>query len=770
MNKTKSLYFLYFLAFLSGSSALAHEVLYVKILSTYFGNLFYVSAAILTTFLFSLGIGQIYAKKFIKYIGEIEILIGALSISLVLFFSNFGFQLISKLTILQISYKFIIPIIFLILCVPVFLIGTSIPILSKIISAKRGKRIYKNFSSTYFFYNLGAAISILILEFVLFRELGLIKTVILVSGVNFIVGFILLTKKKFLKTIKIQDTNLKFSLFKKYLIPIFIISFCSGIYQLFFLKIINTIFGPLNENFAIFLFVSIFAISLSSIITSKRRIKLSPYIYVGALLVVLQFLLLEPFIMLWANLNSLNTSLIKITIIFFYALLPLLFFGASEPLIIKKHKISRTNQIGNILAISSFGNVTGYLFTIFFLYERIPDYAFPILMSTILLALFIYTTKNKKIKILVILTLILLTTLIFIPTIWPEKQLAIGYKALKNPEEIKKLTSSLEKIETFKKYDESIQILHFYDSSKWLVINGYLSLSFGNKQTTNLRESIVGLSPAIYSKNTNEALVLGLGSGITSGTTTQIYKNTKIAEINPAMLEIPKYFKNENMDILQNPNAKIELQDGIITLLNSEKKYDVIINTVTSPTYYSSSKLWTKEIFDLASSRLNEGGVFTGWFGGRLEEKGVLSMIKTLETSFQDCKYIYLSSGYFNFICSNEKIKSQNRTNDFWSKKILKLYSNFDEDIQISQFIENLEVNINLEKLNLTNIPLNTLDYPYLEFPKSSKTARIKPRHLMTIITEDSFIHYSNKNISQKCQAYKLIDPYFTSFFCKINP
>lgn len=769
--KPLSLKSLYILAFLSGSSALAHEVLYVKILSTYFGNLFYVSAAILTTFLFSLGIGQIYAKKFIKYIAEIEILIGIFSISLIIFFQKFGFALVSNLSILQISYKFIIPIIFLILVFPVFLIGTSIPIFSKMISTRKNQNQSKNFSNTYLIYNLGAAVSILFLEFFLFRNLGLLKTVIAVSTINFFVGSFLLTQKKFLKIIKTTDINLNLKHFKKSLIPIFVISFCGGIYQLFILKIMNTIFGPLNENFAIILFIGIFTISISSLIISKRKIKLIPYLYLGAILIITQFLFLNSFIMSWAALQNLtqtfSPTLIKITLLLLYTLIPFMFFGSSEPLIIKNHKISRTNQIGNLLAVSSFGNVAGYLFTVFFLYERIPDYAFPILTATILFVLFIYTANPKKTKIILVLTLILLTTLLLIPTVWPEKTLALGYKSLKNPEKIKELSSSLEKIETFKKYDESTQILHFSDGSKQLMINGYLSLTFENSKATGIRESLVGLSPSIYSRNTNDALVLGLGSGVTAGSTAQIYNKTKVIEINPSMLEIPKYFEEENMGILQNPSAEIVLQDGIVELLNSEKKYDAIINTVTSPTYYSSSKLWTYEIFNLASLKLNKGGIFSGWFDGKLKENGILSMIKTLEASFKDCKYIYLSSGYFNFICSNEEIKSQNRTNDFWSEKILTFYMRSDENIRISQFVENLEIHIELKNLELKNIPINTLDYPYLEFPKLSNID-INSQDPMATLTENSFNYYidSNTNISQKCHAHNLIDPYFKSFFC----
>ncbi len=47
-----------FLAFLSGISGIAYEVLYARILTTYFGDIFYVTSILLTTFFIGMALGS----------------------------------------------------------------------------------------------------------------------------------------------------------------------------------------------------------------------------------------------------------------------------------------------------------------------------------------------------------------------------------------------------------------------------------------------------------------------------------------------------------------------------------------------------------------------------------------------------------------------------------------------------------------------------------------------------------------------------------------
>jgi spermidine synthase len=761
----------YVLTFFSGVCGLAHEILYVKILSTYLGNIFYVTAAILITFLFSFGLGSLYARKFVHHLGYIEILIGLYSIFIIILFQNYGLDIISLFSSIDVSYKLIIFIIFLLLFFPCFLIGMTVPIFSKLLSHRSKSSLSNDFSSIYLLYNFGAALSILFLEFYLFRTFGLYATVLFISIINIVIGVLLLSQVPYLKRIKLEKTIIKFD--NDYLF-IFIISICSGIFQLFFIKMMNIIFGPLNENFSIVLFVTIFSMGVASYISKRFSISINSYLIFGLFVIILQFSLLSSFIYTWAYmLDSYHfliqtSNVFKIVIIFLYGIVIFVFFGLSIPLIIKNSNIDKLSKIGGLLAVSSFANGAGFLILFFVLYEFISYKFIPFILALMILLLFIKIGGKKLSLKFLIIILILIFGSIQMVLIWPSSLLSAGYKHLDSVDDINFIEDNFIEKTSFKKFDNSAEILYFSDNSRWLSLNGYVSLRFGENSFTSLRESIVGLAPSVYSENTNSALVLGLGTGITGGTTAKIFKNTTIVEINPAILEIPNYFKRENKDVLNNQNVNIIVQDGIVTLLSSEKKYDAIINTVPSPTYYSASKLWTKEVFDLASQRLTEGGVFAGWFDLNLKEKGIKTMLKTIENSFFDCKYIYLSYGYLTFVCSNEKLIFQNRSMNFWSEEILEQFYSYDNKINISYFIENLVIFIPEE--NYTLIPINTFNYPFLEFSEASENLYLNKKTYLRHLIDSSFeVSMRRDLIRKKCAAYRIVTPYFNNPRCNLN-
>jgi len=53
----------------SGVCGLSYEVLYTRILATYFGSIFYVAAAVIGGFLAGIGITALYAHRFSRWRG-----------------------------------------------------------------------------------------------------------------------------------------------------------------------------------------------------------------------------------------------------------------------------------------------------------------------------------------------------------------------------------------------------------------------------------------------------------------------------------------------------------------------------------------------------------------------------------------------------------------------------------------------------------------------------------------------------------------------------
>src|SRR5262249_4252581 len=71
-----------------------------------------------------------------------------------------------------------------------------------------------------------------------------------------------------------------------------------------------------------------------------------------------------------------------------------------------------------------------------------------------------------------------------------------------------------------------------------------------------------------------------------------------------------------------------------------------------------SSKLYTQETFQLARSRLAEGGVYAMWFDARVTEEGARLIFETLRRTFADCAMVFLSAGYAQVVCGGEPLRA----------------------------------------------------------------------------------------------------------------
>ena len=110
----------------------------------------------------------------------------------------------------------------------------------------------------------------------------------------------------------------------------------------------------------------------------------------------------------------------------------------------------------------------------------------------------------------------------------------------------------------------------------------------------------------------DNALVIGLGTGTTSGQLSQ-FVNTTTVEIEPAVAETMDYFSFMNAGVLENPNHHLVITDGRNYLLQNQQKYDSIVQELIEPWQSFSSFLYTKEYFESVKEDLKEDGLFIMW-------------------------------------------------------------------------------------------------------------------------------------------------------------
>lgn len=445
---------------------------------------------------------------------------------------------------------------------------------------------------------------------------------------------------------------------------------------------------------------------------------------------------------------------VKLGIVFFLGILSFIAVGSSIPLLSQKN--GNKFKPGELLAISSFGNCLGFLSMTFFIFEYFDFSLVPILIGGLaILSSFIYSQKFFKISNLIFVTILIVLSLLLIH-FWPTELLKVGYRRFNSIQEINYFKDNFEKVDTYKKFDNDVSVIKLKDGSRWLTLNGYLTLAFKeDNDLTTLRETIIGISPALFSKNQENALVIGLGSGVTARASSQVFSKVRVVDINPAMIEIMEEFKNENYDILNQDNVEIVIQDGIIELFQTQEKYDTIINTLTTPTYYSASKFWTKNVYDQISQKLNPDGVYAAWFDSSIGKKGIQIMAKTLKASFEDCRFIVLNLNYHGTICKNKPIKIEDMNKINWNEEISNKYESFSfsDRYDLNDFLKNLIIEIDDSHFVDSKTPLNTFNHQVLGFKEISDYNDSELVEFLGSILEDNLIEES----SQKCQAYEAI-------------
>src|SRR5262249_4377435 len=148
-------------------------------------------------------------------------------------------------------------------------------------------------------------------------------------------------------------------------------------------------------------------------------------------------------------------------------------------------------------------------------------------------------------------------------------------------------------------------------------INGFISIGLDSPA-----EKLVGAFASLFAPRRDRALVLGVGSGATAGTVARLLDHMDGVAINAVVLPNLHLTAKYNFDLRQRANIELFHDDAIHHVKVSDQTYSLIVNTVTTPLYFSSSKLYTQDFFRLIKRRLAPDGVYMTWFDSRVGDRG----------------------------------------------------------------------------------------------------------------------------------------------------
>jgi spermidine synthase len=150
--------------------------------------------------------------------------------------------------------------------------------------------------------------------------------------------------------------------------------------------------------------------------------------------------------------------------------------------------------------------------------------------------------------------------------------------------------------------------------ARTIYLNGFSTATVSSSFSGSTYMQAMGFVPMMLHPRPKKVLVIGFGTGNTLGTVS-LFPGAEVhgVEIDKNVLEFSKWFSPWNHDVLSQPNVKIFIQDGRTFLKWSESVYDVIIMEPMSPLQAGVVNLYSKEFYELALSRLKEGGLLVQW-------------------------------------------------------------------------------------------------------------------------------------------------------------
>ncbi len=177
----------------------------------------------------------------------------------------------------------------------------------------------------------------------------------------------------------------------------------------------------------------------------------------------------------------------------------------------------------------------------------------------------------------------------------------------------------------------------------------------GNAKTDASTQVGSGLISAAIHPEPRHALVVGLGTGSTSGWLARIESIERVdtVELEPAIVNVARICTPVNADVLENPKSQIFLADGREVLLANRQEYDLIVSEPSNPYRAGIASLYTSEFYRAVANRLRPGGIFTQWMQAyEVDTQTVRTVVATLGSVFPFIEIWQTNGVDMMFLCS----------------------------------------------------------------------------------------------------------------------
>lgn len=275
---------------------------------------------------------------------------------------------------------------------------------------------------------------------------------------------------------------------------------------------------------------------------------------------------------------------------------------------------------------------------------------------------------------------------------------------------------------------EAVVTVHRYPESSWRVLSVSSVQVAGTAPPLRSTQILQGLIPVLLHPAPRSALQVGLGSGETSRVALSAGAQKLLCvEIAPGVVRAAReLFADINMGVLDDPRMKLLVADGKGFLRHSRERFDLVLSESTYPFLSGSSGLYTLDYFRYCRARLLPGGMLSVWLPLDVPELGVRSILRTFAEVFPySVLWTTNAYGYKHGLLLGSEAPIvircghlRRRTGDPEIKKLLEI-------VGIPSW-EDLTASLMLDRRGMKAFgesgPLHTDDHPVLEYQTSLRS------------------------------------------------
>lgn len=688
------------LTLMAGVAGLSYELLYARLLGQYLGEALHVRGAVLAVFLLGIALGAWLTPRARGHLPAIQCGLGVfgllVAVAHALAFDTLVTHVVPLITTTPIVVLLAVG---LILGGPAVALGLSVPLFAEFAVRK------ETYARSYGLYNVGAAISILAVEYWVLRTVGLTLTLVLISAIDISIGVRLRGHKQpppVATPSVVESTNR---------VPLGLLAvagFLASIYQMFALKQAQIFWGPFSETFALHLFVVILAIGTTSLALARRRVRFGRWLVaIGCglpIAMLLPSVLLPLYPILLEDAVALPRALGQIAFFCATFVPPFVLIAGTLPSYWASHPEHRGWKA---LSANSLGNATGFAAYLLLVHPQLSDLEIAVGVSAGFGALACVVHRKVVVVVCIIPTLALAFG-------FDERNMQMSFRDFYSVRAYEAARHESHRIDTVRVFDNTLVHRTAPNGSSSATVDGHRTLRIRGGQG-NLAELLHGVLPLGYVRERGRALSLGVGTGISTGALAESFSHVTAVEISPAVLDALPRFAEYNFGVDRRDDVALILGDGMTYLYQQPSRYDAILSTVDGPFYRSSSKLYSLEFFALARSRLRPGGIYAFWLDQAYSARVNETIIATARAVFDVCHATALNGGYVQIVCGVSSL-------DWAPIEALSPRVSAQLETTLPDF-EHTHPLFYFGATALTRNPghvaLNTLDRPVLEFAKT---------------------------------------------------